>query len=85
MTDELSPAATAVAPRRATVRLLLSHPAHAIALGFGLRQITHMAGMQNIKTTVGKHNALTILFGKFNMLQRFVKRRQVNIALREQM
>ena len=36
MTDELSPAAaTAVAPRRPTVRLLLSHPAHAIALGFG--------------------------------------------------
>jgi phosphatidylglycerophosphatase A len=36
MTDELSPAAaTVVAPRRATVRLLLSHPAHAIALGFG--------------------------------------------------
>ena len=35
MTDELSPAATAVAPRRATVRLLLRHPAHAIALGFG--------------------------------------------------
>jgi phosphatidylglycerophosphatase A len=36
MTDEsFATATTIAAPRRPTVRLLLSHPAHAIALGFG--------------------------------------------------